>query len=192
MLVECSDDTLWAWIGTRRPIDPHELLERFSVAHLQLCLALGESARGLNGWRLTHQQARAALPIALRSPEKRFVRYADVALLASIFQDELLSTSLRALYLAPLERERDGGEVARETLRAYFATERNVSSAAALLGVRRHTVASRLRAIEEHIGRPLSTWAAEIDAALRLEELDFASVPAAVSSRMQAASDMPD
>jgi DNA-binding PucR family transcriptional regulator len=70
-----------------------------------------------------------------------------------------------------LEAERDGGEVAIETLCAYFAAERNVSSAAIGLGVQRHTVTNRLRAIEERIGRPLSTWAAEIETLLCLEGL---------------------
>ena len=33
-----------------------------------------------------------------------------------MLQDELLATSLRKIYLTPLEAGRDGGEVARETL----------------------------------------------------------------------------
>jgi DNA-binding PucR family transcriptional regulator len=134
-------------------------------------LAIGEPGESLSGWRLTHQQARAALPIALRSPEG-LVRYADVALLASTLQDDLLSTSLRQLYLVPLEQERDGGETLRETLRAYFAAERNVSSAAAALGVSRQAVNSRLRTIEEKLGRPLGGCAAELETALSMEQVN--------------------
>jgi DNA-binding PucR family transcriptional regulator len=130
---------------------------------------------------LTHQQASAALPIALRSPEP-FVRYADVALLASILQDDLLASSLRELYLDPLERERDGGEVARRTLRAYFAAERNVSSAAVALGVKRHTVTNRLRTIEQRLGRPLNDCASEVDTALRLEDLGYRFLPRGLMS----------
>jgi DNA-binding PucR family transcriptional regulator len=59
----------------------------------------------------------------------------------------------------------------RHTLRAYFAAERNVSSAAAALGVTRQTVTNRLRVIEETLDRPLGVWATEIEAALRMEEL---------------------
>jgi DNA-binding PucR family transcriptional regulator len=72
------------------------------------------------------------------------------------------------LFLAPLAEERDGGAVARQTLRAYFEAERNASSAAALLEVSRQTVGSRLRAIEERIGRPLSACANELEATMRL------------------------
>jgi DNA-binding PucR family transcriptional regulator len=156
---------------------PREKLERLLPSVLPPCsaLALGEPGEGPGGWRLSHRQARAALPIAARSPE-RFVRYADVALAASILQDDLLATSLRQIYFAPLEGERDGGEVARETLRAYFAAGRNVSSAAVALGVNRNTVASRLRAIEARTGQPLTSRAAEFEAALRLDDLGEPSV----------------
>ena len=96
------------------------------------------------------------------------MRYAEVALLASMLRDDLLVSSLEEIYLAPLARERDGGVVARATLRAYFATERNVSSAAAVLGVSRQAVGRRLKAIEQRLGRPLNECAVEIEAALRL------------------------
>lgn len=69
--------------------------------------------------------ARAALLIAERKGQS-ILRYADVAVLASVLSDDLGTTSLRQLYLEPLEGMRDGGKVARETLRAYFATQRNV------------------------------------------------------------------
>jgi len=106
------------------------------------------------------------------------VCYRGVALLASALQDELLRTSLRGLYLAPLEAERDGGATYRETLRAYFAAECNVTSAAEIVGVTRKTVAARLQMIEQRLGRPINTCAAEMETALRLRELSaFAAVP---------------
>jgi PucR C-terminal helix-turn-helix domain/GGDEF-like domain len=171
LLVRRAEGTVWAWLGSRRGVGPAELEPRASsLQRANVILAIGEPAQGLAGWRLTHRQARAALPIALRSPGA-FSRYAEVALTASMLQDELLATSLRELYLVPLERQRDGGRMARETLRAYFAAERNISSAAAALGVNRNTVASRLRAVEASIGFPLASCAAGLEAALRLAEL---------------------
>ncbi|HWC47817.1 MAG TPA: helix-turn-helix domain-containing protein, partial [Solirubrobacterales bacterium] len=92
----------------------------------------------------------------------------DVAVLASLLRDDLGATSLRQLYLEPLESMRDGGKAARETLRAYFATQRNVSSTAAALGVDRRTVTNRLRAVEELFGRPLADFATDLEMALRL------------------------
>ena len=96
--------------------------------------------------------------------------YADVALLAAIAADDLIATSLRQLYLAPLERARDGGKVARRTLRAFFEAERNVSSTAAALGVDRRTVRNRLGAIEDLLGRPLKGAEADLEIALRLDD----------------------
>ncbi len=137
----------------------------------RLALALGEGAEGLTGWRLTHRQALAAHPIAVRGPGAP-VRYADVALLAATLQDDLLATSLHKLYLEPLEAERDGGAALRDTLRAYFAAGRNVTSAAVALEVNRRTVRNRLRGAESRIGRSLDECAAELQMALGLEELE--------------------
>jgi DNA-binding PucR family transcriptional regulator len=135
----------------------------------RVIVTIGEPGEGLAGWRLSHRQAKAALPIAERR-EQPVLRYGDVTLQASILCDDLVATSLRQLYLEPLEGARDGGRMARETLRAYFAAERNISSAAAVLGVDRRTVSNRIRAIEDALGRPLKDCATELETALRLDE----------------------
>jgi hypothetical protein len=177
LLLHREEDLLWAWLGSRRRLDPAELAaalagERGAGAASDqslalLAVALGEPAEGLAGWRLTHRQAAAALPVARRGGE-RVVRYADVALLAATLQDDLLAESLRRLYLEPLEAERDGGAALRETLRAYFDCEHNSASTAAVLGVTRQTVNYRLRTVERRIGQPLSARTSEIEVALRL------------------------
>jgi hypothetical protein len=169
--VAAREGAQWGWLGSTKPTDLEELKE-FSVRNLpsELRLAIGEPSQGMEGWRLTHRQARAALPIAIKGSD-RVVRYADVALLASISQDELLVRSLKQLYLEPLAEERDGGEALRCTLRAYFAAERNVSSAAAALGVKRHTVTNRLRVAEGLLGRSLTACGDELVKALQLEKL---------------------
>jgi hypothetical protein len=170
--VRSEEDTVWGWFGGRRPVQVDRLESVLaSVWPEQLSLALGEPARGLAGWRSTHRQAQAVLPVARRKGG-RWVRYADAALFASYLQNDLLVSSLRERYLAPLTHERDGGSILRETLRAFFSADRNVSSAAALLRVNRHTVTNRLRIVEEKVGRPLSSAAAEIEAALWLHDLE--------------------
>jgi PucR C-terminal helix-turn-helix domain/GGDEF-like domain len=165
---------LWAWLGSRRKIDAAQA-QALAARELpaDLTLAIGEAGEGASGWRLTHRQARAALSVALRGGDK-VVRYADVALLASALQDELLQAALHDLYLAPLEAERDGGEALRETLCAYFATARNVSSAAAALGLSRQTIKNRLKTIEERLGSPLGACGTEMELALALESIDSA------------------
>lgn len=165
-----EEPILACWLGGSRALAAEEAMAVLvAAAPERVFVTVGEPGEGLSGWRFSHHQAKAALPIA----ERRGVavlRYADVAVLASIARDDLLATSLRRLYLEPLERMRDGGKVARETLRAYFDAERNISSTAAALGVDRRTVRNRLRAIEDLLGRPLTGSLADLEIALRLDD----------------------
>jgi hypothetical protein len=171
LMIRGGKDIVWAWLGSRQEFEPGELTSRtFATWPGHALLAIGEPAPGMGGWRLTHQQARAAFMIARRGSEP-VVRYADIALLASALRDDLLVSSLEQLYLDPLEREQDGGATLRRTLTAYFAAGRNASSAAAHLDVSRQTKSSRLRTVEVRIGRPLETCAAGMETALKLQHL---------------------
>ncbi len=175
--VQGSPETIWAWLGGKGKLTAADALSHFSSNQPdEISLALGEAGKGLQGWRLTHRQARAAFPIALRGMPS-VCHYTEVALLASTLGDELLSDSLRKAYLIPLEDERDGGASLRTTLLAYFAAGRNVSSAAAALGVSRQTIKNRLARAEEKIGGPLGAHAAEIETALQMHDLELSSVP---------------
>jgi hypothetical protein len=169
--VQREEESMWAcWLGGRRQLTAEEALRALAdVVPDGVFVTVGEPAIGLAGWRFSHHQAKTALAVAERRG-KPVVRYADVALLASILRDDLVATSLRRLYLEPLEQGRDDGKVARDTLRAYFAAERNVSSTAAALGVDRRTVTNRIRAIEDLFGRPLEDFATDLEIALLLDD----------------------
>lgn len=177
LLVRPAEGTAWGWFGGRRPVAvvPHARRERKAKGAMSV-IALGEPGRGIEGWRRTHRQASAALSLARHNPEG-VTPYADVCLLASVARDELLSDSLRQLYLAPLSDARNGG-VLPETLRAYFAAGRNISSTAAALGVSRQTIRTRLRTAEEELGRTLESCGPEVEVALRLEALEHERKPA--------------
>lgn len=172
LVVSTEKDTLWAWLGGRRVLDTRDLHRLASTKEWPpgVAMASGEPGFGLAGWRFSHRQAQAALAIARRGPEP-VQRYADVAVQSTLVRDDLLVSSLHQMYLAPLEQERDGGKVLRDTLRAYFSSEEQVSSAAVALGVKRHTVTNRLRKVEGWIGRPLATCATALNVALGIEEL---------------------
>lgn len=193
LCVRQDEQTAWGWLGGARPtpvaqierlLHKNDACLRDAGGHrsagkepydrgadpTDVLLALGEPAPGLDGWRLTHRQAQAAQRVAQRDP-RPVTRYADVALLASVIGDDALARSLVEIYLAPLDRTDGNGAVLRETLRAYFATGRNASSAASALGVSRHTVESRLHAIEDKLGSLLRTRQAELEVALRLEAI---------------------
>jgi hypothetical protein len=170
LAVRREEEAKWAcWLGGRSELDPDEAMRALAdIAPQGVFVTVGEAGEGLAGWRFSHLQAKAALAIAERRREP-VVRYADVAVLASILRDDLVATSLRHLYLEPLAQTRDNGKIARETLRAYFAAERNITSTAAALGVDRRTVRNRLHAIEARLDRPLTGSLADLEIALRLD-----------------------
>lgn len=171
VLVVDRGDRVWAWLGGRGAPDPALLgrqLCRMSAGGISV--SVGEPARGLAGWRLTHRQAAAAWPIAARVAGE-VVHYREVALVAAAMQDTMLATSLHQLYVAPLAGRQKDRVALRETLRAYFATGRNLTATAAVLNVARQTVRSRLRAAEERLCRSLDDCAPEVEVALSLDEI---------------------
>lgn len=168
LTVRADAGLVWAWLGGESELSSQEVLRQAgSLRPDEGILAVGEPGLGIEGWRLSHHQARAALSVA-RHEAKQRVRYADVVLAAAALNDNILRASLRDLYLAPLEKERDGGLALRQTLAAYFAAGQNAASASAVLGVSRKTVSARIRIAEERIGQPVQDCAAEFETALRL------------------------
>lgn len=170
LLVEPDESVTWAWLGSRHPLDPAQVEEEMARRSADLDVAVGEPGDQVTGWRMTHRQAQAAFPVVFRS-DRSCVRYAEVAIVAAVLQDEMALQLLVDGFVRPLEVGRDKGKTAKETLRAYFGADHNLSSAAAALGINRRTVASRLRTIEEKVGEPLSAVAPELEVALRIEKL---------------------
>jgi PucR C-terminal helix-turn-helix domain/GGDEF-like domain len=172
LLVSCDEETVWGWLGGRNRLDVGEFAKRGMefAGSAGVSIAVGEPGRGVDGFRLTHRHAQDALQVALLKPRK-LTRYADVALLTPWLADKGRARSLIEMYLSPLDRQRDGGETLRGTLRAYFAAAHNVKASAATLGVDRSTVRRRVRTIEEGLGCSLQTRQAELEVAMRLEGL---------------------
>jgi DNA-binding PucR family transcriptional regulator len=168
--VSPDEDTVWAWLGGRRALEVADI-ERVLMARepTAVSLAVGGPGSGIDGWRLTHRQAEAAMLVAQRRPQT-LTRYADVSLLAAVLRDSELASSLVEVHLSPLDGHRDSA-ASRETLRAYFAAGCNAATAAAALRVDRHTVERRLHTIETRLGCQLQSCRAELEVALSLEEL---------------------
>jgi PucR C-terminal helix-turn-helix domain/GGDEF-like domain len=163
-------DQTWAWLGGRRKLAASDIARLSSNGPAGTLFAVGASCSGLDGWRLTHQEAKAALSVAMLKP-KKLTQCADVPLEAAVLLHEAVAQSLIGTYLLPLNNLRDGGLAARKTLRAYFAAGRNTSKAANALDVTRPTVENRLKAVATCLGRTLHTCYAELEIALRVEDL---------------------
>lgn len=100
------------------------------------------------------------------------MHYEDVALEAMVLKDLVLRDFLRTRYLEPIIGTRPDGIGLVDTLRAYFSVARNGAAASAALGVSRQTVISRLRTVEERIGRPLQSCALALELTVRVSDLD--------------------
>jgi PucR C-terminal helix-turn-helix domain len=164
-----DDGVIWAWLSGAKPIT-HADFPDLGPVSAGLRLAFGEPASGQKGFRDTHRQARAAMQVSLHQ-RQLVTRYADVLLLVPAIQDKQCGDSLISIYLAPLEKSREKNPTLKDTLRAYFEAERNTSATAARLKVDRRTAMTRLRTVEERLGFPIYKRHAELEVALRLDQL---------------------
>ncbi|MDQ3724282.1 MAG: helix-turn-helix domain-containing protein [Actinomycetota bacterium] len=178
LLVQPSPGRVWAWIGNLavKPVAAAGPLLRSELPPTGR-LALGEPSSGLEGWRMSHQQAEAAFAVA--APGKRnLVLYADVAVVAPRADNDVLESFLYERYLAPLEKGSDDGKILRDTLKAYFAAGWNGEAAGRVLGVSRQTVKQRIEVVEARLGQSLPSGAFNLQAALFLKDLDECQVGA--------------
>lgn len=174
LLVSRSEETVAACLGGRQRLPANEIERQLPTTWpAEVSVAIGEPGKGIEGLRLTHRQAQAALWVLLRRPQQ-LMPYVEVCLLAAALQDEVLGRSLVEAYLLPLSVD----PVLCPTLREYIRAGRSASRAATTLGVVRQTVENRLRTAAKILGRELTTCLSELQLALDLEELGaFAQPP---------------
>ncbi len=169
LCAERSPELTWAWLGSRRPPAHPELRRCLEGTPVEISIAAGEPRSGLGGWRLTHREAQVALE-AMRLKPQRLICGRNVVLRVGVMRDETLVRSLVDTYLTPLEAHANAQKMI-EALRAYFCVGGNAASAAALLGVTRHTVQRRIRAVEQALGQPFYSCYAELQVALQVADL---------------------
>ncbi len=167
-------DHTWAWMGRREGLDADlvmKVLAEVTADRRSPPLVLGEARLGIDGWRLSHEEARAALgaPSAAGTP---VLRARAVALAMAVVNDPVLRASFFASYVEPLDRGRQGtGAELRQTLLSYLEVGQSIKPVSALLGIDRHTVKRRLRASEGLIGRSIEDCAPELQTALRAAQM---------------------
>jgi hypothetical protein len=174
LLVPRSAEVYWAWWGGVRRISFSQLELQAGNLSGSDFLAVGEAHHGPEGFRVSHREAQIAAAVMVRRSD-RLTRCADVMLPGAFLQEPALADLYLTTYLGPLKEHKDW-PVLRETLAAYFDTRNSLASAAAVLAVDRHTVRRRLRKIEEILENPLDDRRAELEVALRLDELMSASL----------------
>jgi DNA-binding PucR family transcriptional regulator len=174
-----SSRELWCWAAT--PVVPDVAArlgpawqEQFRDVHL----AVGSPARGVAGFRTSHQEARAVQRLVVSAGRAPGVlRYDEVDLLCLTGGEPDALARVAGKELGGLAADSKSLTQVRETLLVYLTSGSNVEATAERLYVHRNTVRYRLNRAEELIGHSLAERTAHLELALRY--VDIFGVPGA-------------
>ncbi|MGY1847196.1 MULTISPECIES: PucR family transcriptional regulator [unclassified Blastococcus] len=147
-------ETAWAWLPFAvRPgeVDTTQICRL--VEQARTCrAALGLSGSGVDGFRRTHEQARAARRVAMASGATTPVTgFGDegVAITSMLAGDLDSARAWIHEVLGPLAVDNDASQVLRETLRVFYLTGESYTETAEIMRLHRNTVKYRVsRALE--------------------------------------------
>lgn len=133
-------------------------------------VAAGQSAHGIDGFRLTHTQAELARRVAaLRLPQDDGVtRYQDVAVIALCVADPDHAARFVRQTLGRLADDDEATFRLAMTLHVYLRENRSRTRAAAELSVHPNTVNYRVRQAEDLLGRSIDENSLELRVALTM------------------------
>lgn len=168
MLSVQLENNWWGWISAPHPLDEddEQRLRSFNPP-AGVKIAFGLEGFGEAGFRSTNHQALRAHWVG-SVIDSTAIHYEDVAIEALAGEAEVDARAFFAHELRGINDSSRESQRLRETLAAYFAAELNAASTAAILGVHHQTVLSRLRVIEERLGRSVGACRVELEVALRL------------------------
>ena len=163
-----DDSTLWAWIPCPA-VDPVSVADRMGEEADGVRTAVGEPGAGLDGFRLSHRQARQAQSIALAadpahaSPLMVSSQLGPLALVGAEVED--LRAWVQSV-LGGLAADDEHCARMRATVWAYLSSGHSLNTAAAELHLHKNTIQYRIRKAEEVRGRPLSEGRIDVEVAL--------------------------
>ncbi|UTI64803.1 helix-turn-helix domain-containing protein [Paraconexibacter antarcticus] len=136
-------------------------------------LAVGEPARGIEGFRRTYEDALLAQRVSrMRGRRPGCVtRYQDAVLLGLLAQDEAAAARFVSAELGALVEDSDSARRVASTLKVFLEEGSSNVRAARRLGVHENTVAYRVKRAEALLGRPVDDRRLELRAALLLVDV---------------------
>ncbi len=165
--------TAWAWI----PVPPDAgtnavaRLREFAAADGQ-CVAAGRPLPGVDGFRRSHQQARAAHTVATASgaTDRQCTAASDTGLaLAALLGSNIEAASTWTHeVLGPLGSATHGDKRLRDTLRTFLGTGSSYKAAAEELHMHSNTVKYRVQRAVDRRGRPIDDDRLDVEVALSL------------------------
>ena len=144
-----------------------------------LRIAVGSVARGVDGFRRTHQEALLAKRVASLSerPHAGVVSFSAIALDSLMTQDLDEARRFIISEIGPLLDHSDASRRLAATLEVFLQEESSFVRTARRLGVHENTVVYRIRRAEELLGRRVSERQLELRAALRLASFVRGAAP---------------
>jgi len=167
LLLPVDEREFWWWVALSTPTDPKIWAEQLQTLHLPIRAALSSCARGVEGFRSSHDDAVAAAAVAKAASHPKIVLHRDVAPVAFLAQDRASASRWVEATLGRLSDDTPSTERLRQTLLVHMRNGGDVHATAHLLFIHRNTVNYRLNRAEELLPRPLSE--SRLDVALALE-----------------------
>jgi DNA-binding PucR family transcriptional regulator len=176
LLVPRDERTLYGWLHTPDGTRIHEWMDVAREVE-ESRIAFGEVAEGLEGFRLSHLQAKStgAVIAASRSREHTtVVRYKDVAALSFVVERQSESKGWAQQVLGGLAETGEDRERLRETLRVFLDEGENAIVTGEKLFIHRNTVKYRVDRALSLLPEPLGNQ--RLDVALALRYIDWVGV----------------
>ena len=163
-----DESTAWAWLplGIRDQFDATGAAAAGTDGDLHF--AFGDAARGVTGFRLTHQQALAAQAVAMAAgPPPQLVTFGEVAPVAMMLGSADLLRAWVLATLGGLATDDEQHARLRDTLLVFLQTGGSYKATAEQLMLHKNTVQYRIRKAEESLGRPAAERRHDVELALR-------------------------
>lgn len=169
LTVVAAATTLWVWLPVAarpRSEDLAEVLAEALGRAPEVRVAVGNPARGVEGFRRSHQDAVEVRRLVARlGATHQLVTFDEVQLAVLVTRDQARADELVASVLGELAA---APEDLRETVRIYLEVLGNASTAAARLFTHRNTVLRRLARADELLPRPLADDPLRVGVALEV------------------------
>ena len=177
VLVTAVDrSTCWVWIGRGPDTEPVQTgrLRSVLAQHRTMRMALGRTARGVEGFRCSHAEAEATRHVlSAAQTGEQVLGYTDRAVgpLSLLLQDHDALATWVSSVLGPLSAPDEAVARMRETLRVFLAHDGNYQAAADELLLHRNTVKYRVARALEHRGAGLAVDRLDLELALEVVRL---------------------
>ncbi|HSV41432.1 MAG TPA: helix-turn-helix domain-containing protein [Nocardioidaceae bacterium] len=172
LLVGPGGRELWCWLGTRTSPDLDAVRKHEAWLGEQKVLAcVGTPTEGIDGFGLSHREAREAQKVALLSAgDAGLVLFPDIEVLSLLASSPEAAGRFAARTLNDLAEQSESARRLRQTVSALLSAG-SVDQAAQVLSVHKNTVRYRVSQAEGLLGYPVNESPARLELALQYFEL---------------------